>query len=122
MSDVRSPTPDQFHALKEEFRRHLEMFYAKLKLAPPYESVEKAVRTLTTIIHALPIDEQNQINADSALRWRQFKRAFEASGLAKKHRGIIAGLARNRSAVELPAEYDHFLELFGSQGRDQRNA
>jgi hypothetical protein len=38
--------------------------------------------------------------------------AFEASGLVKKHRGIIAGLARNRSALELPAEYDHFLNLF----------
>lgn len=122
MPDSRSPTPDQFHALKEEFRHHLETFYARLKLAPPYESVEKAVRTLTTIIHALPIEEQNEINADSILRWRQFQRAFDVSGLAKKHRGIIAGLARNRSAVELPAEYDHFLELFESQGRDQRNS
>jgi hypothetical protein len=39
-------------------------------------------------------------------------RAFHTSGLAKKHRGIIAGLARNRSALDLPAEYDHFLNLF----------
>ena len=118
MPEVFPSTPDGFQSLKAEFRQHLETFYARLKLAPPYESVEKAVRALTTIIHALPIEEQIQIKTDSALRWRQFQRAFDFSGLAKKHRGIIAGLARNRSAVALPAEYDHFLELFGSQGHD----
>ncbi|MGE0643844.1 MAG: hypothetical protein AB7P24_09245 [Nitrospira sp.] len=121
MPDSRSPTPDQFQALKDEFRLHLETFYARLKLAPPYESVEKAVRMLTTIIHALPIEEQNQIKTDSAVRWRQFRRAFDASGLAKKHRGIIAGLARNRSAVALPTEYDLFLELFECPERDQND-
>lgn len=119
MTDVLPTTPDGFQALKAEFRHHLETFYAGLKLAPPYESVEKAVRTLTTMVHGLPIEEQTRILADPALRWRQFQRAFEASGLAKKHRGIIAGLARNRSALALPAEYDHFLEFFRIEGRDQ---
>lgn len=112
-------TPDQLQALKDEFRGRLETFYAELKLAPPYESVEKAIRTLTTIIHALPIEEQTRIMADPALRWRQFQRAFEASGLAKKHRGIIAGLARSGSAVVLPAEYDHFLVFFRTERRDR---
>ncbi|GKS65613.1 hypothetical protein YTPLAS72_29170 [Nitrospira sp.] len=117
MPEVLPTTPDEFQALKTEFRRHLETFYAGLKLAPPYESVEKAVRTLTTMVHGLPVEEQTRVLADPALRWRQFQRAFEASGLAKKHRGIIAGLVRDRSAVSLSAEYDHFLELFGMEDR-----
>jgi hypothetical protein len=104
--------PDPIHVLKDEFRRHLETFYARLKLAPPYESVEKALRALTTAVHALPEEEQLRIIADSAARWEQFAHAFRTSGLAKKHRGIIAGLARHRSALDLPAEYDHFLNLF----------
>jgi hypothetical protein len=112
MPDAPVTTPDQFQALKDEFRGHLETFYAGLKLAPPYESVEKAIRTLTTIIHALPSEEQTRITTDPDLRWRQFQRAFKTSGLVQKHRGIIAGLVRNRSALALSAEYDHFLNLF----------
>lgn len=103
---------DPLHMLKDEFRRHLNVFYSRLKLAPPYESVEKALRSLTTAMHALPKEEQVRIIADSAARWEQFARAFQTSGLAKKHRGIIAGLARNRSTLDLPAEYDRFLDLF----------
>ncbi len=112
MPDALPTTPDEFQALKAEFRSHLEIFYAGLKLAPPYESVEKAVRTLTTMIHGLPTEERTRLIADPALRWHQFQRAFAASGLAKKHRGIITGLARNRAALALPPEYDHFLKLF----------
>jgi hypothetical protein len=112
MPEAPPMTPDRLSALKAEFRHHLETFYAGLQLAPPYESVEKALRTLTTIIHGLPIEEQTRIMADPRLRWQQFRLAFDASGLAKKHRGIIAGLARNRSDLNLPAEYDQFLNLF----------
>jgi len=98
--------------LVEEFRRRLETFYAGLKLAPPYESVEKALRVLTTAVQALPRSEQERIVSSSDLQWTHFRRAFDTSGLARKHRGIIAGLARNRSSLDLPAEYDHFLNLF----------
>ena len=112
MSEQNSPSPTQLHELREEFRAHLEAFYAQLKLAPPYESVEKAIRALTTAVHALPKEEQARIASDSTAKWQQFRTAFETSGLSKKHRGIIAGLARNRSAIALPAEYDHFLQLF----------
>ncbi len=111
-TDPSSINPTQ--TLREEFRRHLEIFYARLKLAPPYESVEKAIRTLTTAVHALPKEEQTRIASDPALQWQQFQLAFETSGLVKKHRGIIAGLARKRSALDLPAEYDHFLNLFNA--------
>lgn len=108
-----SPSPsDPTHELREEFRTHLETFYARLKLAPPYESVEKALRTLTTAVHALPKPEQSRIAADPDLRWDQFRRAFESSGLSKKHHGIIAGLARDRASLNLPSEYDAFLNLF----------
>lgn len=112
MADATPTLSDPSQILKEEFRRHLEIFYAHLKLAPPYESVEKAIRMLTTIVHALPKEEQVRIVSDPTLRWQQFAQAFHASGLAKKHRGIISGLARVRSALNLPAEYDHFLNLF----------
>jgi hypothetical protein len=103
---------NRLQTLREEFRRHLEIFYAQLKLAPPYESVEKAIRTLTTLVHAMPEEEQRRIATDPLLQWQQFRLAFETSGLAKKHRGIIGGLARNRATLNLPVEYDHFLSLF----------
>jgi hypothetical protein len=114
---MSQPTPPASHPvqeLRDEFRGHLEIFYAHLKLAPPYDSMEKAVRTLTTSMHALTKEEQIRIASDSALKWQQFRTAFETSGLNKKHRGIIAGLARNRSALDLPEEYDHFLRFFGA--------
>jgi hypothetical protein len=112
MSEPISSTTDDTLALREEFRDHLETFYAQLKLAPPYESVEKAIRSLTTSVHALPPLERSRLATDATARWQQFRQAFEASGLSKKHRGIIAGLARNRSNLHLPAEYDQFLSLY----------
>jgi hypothetical protein len=114
MPDTTPPPSDPIQHLREEFRAHLETFYAQLKLAPPYESVEKAIRSLTTSLHTLPKPEQARIAADVALRWEQFRQAFESSGLSRKHRNIIAGLARNRAALNLPAEYDRFLSLFTS--------
>jgi hypothetical protein len=112
MPDATPSPTDPINELREEFRTHLETFYARLKLAPPYESVEKAIRSLTTAVHALPKPEQSRIAADPSLRWEQFCQAFESSGLSKKHRGIIAGLARNRASLDLPPEYDKFLNLF----------
>ena len=103
---------DHTLALREEFRHHLEIFYAQLKLAPPYESVEKAIRSLTTSVHALPPPERARLATDATARWQYFRQAFESSGLSKKHRGIITGLARNRSSLNLPAEYDVFLSLY----------
>lgn len=105
---------DPIQALRAEFRRHLERFYARLKLAPPYDSVEKAVQHLVVSLKALSRPEQERIAGDPTLRWKQFAESVAASGLNKKHRGIIAGLARNRAALDLPEEYDHFLRLFTS--------
>jgi hypothetical protein len=109
------PTPTSSNhtlALREEFRHHLETFYARLKLAPPYESVEKTLRSFTTSVQALPPSERARLATDRSARWQHFCQAFESSGLNKKHRGIIAGLARNRSSLDLPAEYDQFLNLY----------
>lgn len=111
-TDPITTPADYTLTLREEFRHHLETFYAQLKLAPPYESVEKAIRSLTTSVHALPPDERGRLATDAAARWQHFRQAFEASGLSKKHRGIIGGLARNRSSLNLPAEYDQFLSLY----------
>lgn len=114
MPNAVSTQPNPIERLKDEFRRHLEFFYARLQLAPPYESVEKAIRVLTTAVHALSREEQMRVLSDSSARWEQFQAAFDTSGLARKHRGIISGLVRNRSSVDLPSEYDHFLDLFRS--------
>lgn len=107
-----SSVPDPSQPLAEEFRRHLDTFYTRIKLAPPYDSVEKAVRVLIATVRALPEEERCRVLADPVARWELFRSAFEQSGLAKKHRGIIAGLARNRASLDLPADYDHFLNLF----------
>ena len=114
MTEAAPYTPSSIQTLREEFRSHLEFFYAQLKLAPPYESIEKAVRTLTTALHALSPEQQLRIAADPALKWDQFRAAFESSGLSRKHRGIIVGLVHNRAALSLPVEYDRFLQLFTS--------
>lgn len=107
-----SSRPDPGQSLGEEFRRHLETFYARLKLVPPYDSVEKAIRILMGVIRTLPEAEQQRILADPAAQWSLFRQAFDRAGLVKKHRGIIAGFARNRAAVDLPADYDQLLNLF----------
>jgi hypothetical protein len=60
-------------ALREEFRSHLETFYSRLKLAPPYESVEKAIRSLTTALHGLPEAERARLSQESGLKWEQFR-------------------------------------------------
>lgn len=112
MTRPAADEPEIVQSLREEFRSHLESFYSQLKLAPPYESVEKAIRALTTAVHTLPKTEQVRLTQDPVQKWAQFRRAFETSGLAKKHRGIIAGLARNRQGLGLPPEYDQFLTLF----------
>lgn len=115
MTHQTSSHSDLTLALREEFRSHLEAFYSQLKLAPPYESVEKAIRVLTTAVHSLSEAQRTRLAQEPELKWDHFRRAFEASGLAKKHRGIIIGLARNKERLGLPPEYDHFLDLFPSR-------
>lgn len=110
---MAQPSPsDPIQVLREEFRRHLDVFYARLKLAPPYHSVEKAVAQLTASLTAKTPEERARLAEDPAARWTEFRKAFAESGLSQKHRGIIAGLANSGQTGGLPEEYDHFLSAF----------
>lgn len=115
-----SGATDPIKALAEDFRRHLEIFYARLKLAPPYDSVEKAIKSLTAAVAAMPVEERMRVMADPTLTWNQYRQAFVDSGLALKHRGIILGLIRSNQTAELPAEYTAFLEAYTSVDRPPR--
>lgn len=112
-----SGSTDPIKMLGEEFRRHLEVFYARLKLAPPYDSVEKAIKSLTTTVASMPFEERARILGDPTLTWVQYRQAFVDSGLALKHRGIILGLIRSHQTSELPAEYAVFLDAYTTLNR-----
>ena len=99
-------------SLRDEFRGHLDVFYSRLKLAAPYDSVEKALGVLTTTLKGLPLGELQRLDADQTQRWAHFRQAFVESGLSLKHRGIIAGLARSGAALNLPPEFNHLLDLY----------
>lgn len=92
----------------------MEVFYARLKLAPPYHSVEKAILQLTTVLKAMTPEERSRLASDPAGRWLAYRKAFAESGLNQKHRGIIAGLAKSGQTGDLPKEYEHFLSAFRS--------
>jgi hypothetical protein len=109
-----SGATDPIKTLTEEFRRHLEIFYARLKLAPPYDSVEKAIKSLTMAVARMSAEERMRLMADPILTWGQYKQAFVDSGLSLKHRGIILGLIRSNQTAELPVEYTAFLEAYTS--------
>ena len=106
--------------LAEDFRRHLEIFYAQLKLAPPYDSVEKAIKSLTTALTAMPAEERMRVIADPALIWIQYRQAFVDSGLSLKHRGIVLGLIRSNQTAALPAEYTALLDAYTPTERPPR--
>jgi hypothetical protein len=108
----RSTSPVE--ALRKEFREQLETFYGRLKLAAPYDSVEKALASLVARLNALPPEEVAKLSTDPTQRWEHFRQAFVESGLILKHRGIIAGLARSRESLDLPPEFDHLLALYTS--------
>ncbi len=104
------PESIEVERLRDEFRRHLETFYATLKLAPPYHSVEQALSQLTIQLNALPPAERAGLAADATRKWAQFREAFVASGLHHKHRGILAGIARTGPPADFPQEYRLLLD------------
>lgn len=118
MSKARE-TPDAVKVLRDDFRNRLKVFYARLKLAPPYHSVEKAIVHLTTALNALTPEERQRVATDPSRQWALYRQAFVESGLNQKHRGIIAGLARAQQATDLPDGYEHFLNAFkGANGHE----
>ena len=100
--------------LLSEFRQNLEAFYAELKLAPPYDSVEKTIRCLDNLFKAKTAEEQAQVLSDNALKWQLHMQAFIDSGLHKKHRGIITGLAQTDAFDQFPESLRYLLEPFQS--------
>lgn len=100
--------------LRKDFRERLELFYAQLQLAPPYDSVEKAVGVLVVRLKAMPAEDRRALAADPSRRWAIYREAFIASGLNRKHRGIIAGLIRSGRAAGLPREYGAFLDTYAA--------
>ncbi len=100
--------------LRQDFRGALELFYAQLQLAPPYDSVEKAVGALVVQLKAIPAVDCQALALDPTRRWKLYREAFVTSGLHKKHRGIIAGLIRSGRATGLPREYQVLLETYAA--------
>ena len=99
-------------ALLTEFRGNLEAFYAALKLAPPYDSVEKTIRCFSALFNAKTAEEQAQLLGDDSLKWQLHVQAFVDSGLHKKHRGIITGLVRTEAFEQFPEPLRYLLEPF----------
>lgn len=103
---------DPIHALRQEFRGHLEQFYAHLSLAPPYHSIEKALQNLSNTLRTKPKEFPQELLQDATNKWALFQEIFSASGLQKKHRGIIQQLARSPSYTVSSSESLRFLRNF----------
>ena len=103
---------DVIQELRKDFREALEIFYTQLQLAPPYDSVEKAVAALVIRLKSLPAEDCQALALDPTRRWSLYREAFVTSGLHRKHRGIIAGLIRSGRGAGLPREYQVLLETY----------
>lgn len=99
-------------SLREDFRHHLEQFYACLHLAPPYDSIEKAIRFLSTSVQKKTQEEREQLAQGHPVKWTLFEQAFYESGLPNKHRGIIRGLVQSNAYTNLPNEYLAFTKFY----------
>jgi hypothetical protein len=100
-------------SLEAVFRERIAIFYRALQLTPPYHSVEKAILALRDATSTLDLPALQALSADEASLGALFTRILRDSGLAKKHRGIIQGLLRNRQ-IELPEECRSFVNAYQS--------
>ncbi len=98
--------------LQQEYRKELESFYAWLQLAPPYNSVEKAIQCLGQIFEKQSEIQKQEILETSPLKWSLFQKAFIESGLGNKHRGIIAGLVAHQDVTIIPESHQYFIQAF----------
>ena len=98
--------------LREEYRVHLQTFYAHLNLAPPYHSIEKAVQHLSNTLRTKSETFRQTLLEDPQKKWPLFEEIFEASGLSRKHRGIITKLAQAHSFTSAGNESLRFLRVF----------
>ncbi|GJL58334.1 MAG: hypothetical protein NPIRA03_11910 [Nitrospirales bacterium] len=107
---------DSIYKLRQEFRGHLEEFYTHLNLAPPYHSIEKAVQHFSNTLRTKPEEFSQKLLQDASKKWTVFQEIFLASGLHRKHRGIIEQLALSqhshfRDLADSP-ESGRFLQIF----------
>lgn len=105
---------DSISRLRQEFRGHLEEFYTHLNLAPPYHSIEKAVQHFSNTLRTKPEEFSQGLLQDESKKWAVFQEIFLASGLQKKHRGIIEQLALSHSFLADSPESRRFLENFST--------
>ena len=66
-------TPSPVKILLKDFRHDLESFYQRLQLAPPYDSVEKALTCLATLVQTKTSDEQQHIADNKITKWEQIR-------------------------------------------------
>ena len=103
---------DPIQKLRQEFRRQLETFYAHLNLAPPYHSIEKAVQHLANTLRTKSQPFQQALLDNPQKKWSLFEEIFQASGLSRKHRGIITQLAQTSSFSLSSDKSLRFLKMF----------
>jgi hypothetical protein len=103
---------DSIHILRQEYRDHLERFYACLNLAPPYHSIEKAVQHLSNTLRTKSETFRQILLEDPQKKWPLFEEIFQASGLSRKHRGIIIQLAQAHCFSSSGDESLRFLRFF----------
>ena len=110
---------DSIFRLRQEFRGQLEEFYTYLNLAPPYHSIEKAVQHFSNTLRTRPEEFSQGLLKDASNKWAVFQEIFLASGLQKKHRGIIEQLALSHYATLADApESRRFLENFAPNSQE----
>ena len=114
MRPAPATSPHDCQSLLNDFRQNLEAFYAALKLAPPYDSVEKTIRCLSALLKTKTAEEQKQLLSETALREALYVQAVIHGRLHKKHRGIITGLARTHDLDRFPESLRYLLKPFQS--------
>ena len=103
----------EVQVLLTEFRHNLELFYQRVHLVPPYDTVEKAVACFARQIGQQTADERLQMHNDETAKWRLYQEAAVESGFYKKHRGIITvGLLRSQSPDTLSKAQRYLQEPF----------
>ena len=103
---------DPIQKLRKEYRIHLQAFYAQLNLAPPYHSIEKAVQHLANTLRTKPEAFLQALIENPQEKWSLYEKIFKASGLSRKHRGIITQLALTTTLSSSHEEALKFLRVF----------
>jgi hypothetical protein len=111
-SGIITVSTDSIHTLRQDYREHLQTFYATLNLAPPYHSIERAVQHLANTLMTKPATFLQVLLEDPQQKWSLYEKIFEASGLARKHRGIIKQLAQAHTFTSSDKESLLFLRVF----------